>query len=163
MNRTVLVGVVFLLTACTQAGTIETRKPITTDLGRFNTIDVTVTSKTQIAKSELERLETRLAERLTSVGRFRKVSARSVTPDNTRDLTLVVEVLTLPKGGFLDRSIFGEGDVKFDVTLVDRSTSQVIGACVVSGEASRGILWSSAGGRAVDEAIEKVVEFVARP
>jgi len=75
----------------------------------------------------------------------------------------VVEVLTLPKGSICDYSFFGEGEVKFDVTLIDRSTGQVIGACVVNGEASRGIVGSSAQGRAIDEAVNKVVEFVAKP
>jgi hypothetical protein len=87
---------------------------------------VTVTSKKQIAKSELEALETRRADRLTSLGRFRRVLALNValnvTPDDTRDSTLVVGVLTLPEGSIWDYSFFGEGEVMFDVTLIERST-----------------------------------------
>jgi hypothetical protein len=95
-------------------------------IARSSTIGVTVTSKKQIAKSELEALETRRADRLTSLGRFRRVLALNValnvTPDDTRDSTLVVGVLTLPEGSIWDYSFFGEGEVMFDVTLIERST-----------------------------------------
>ena len=163
MKTAVLSGLVLLLTACTQAGTIVAQKPIPTDVSRSSTLGVTVMSSKNIPKSELQTLETTLAERLTSVGRFREVSAQSVTLDDTRDLTLLVDVITLPKGSIWDYSLFGEGEVKFDVKLIQRANGQVIGAAVVNGEASRGILGSSARNRAVDEAVNKVVEFVAKP
>ena len=44
-------------------------------------------------------------------------------------------------------------------TAVVRLT--VIGACAVTGKGKGGTLWSSAGGRAMDRALEKIVQYVA--
>ena len=162
MLKHALVTFALLSSACSQVGTIETRTPLAADVGRSKTLGVTVTSKTDTASADLDRIGQRVAERVTESGRFREVSATK-NVDTTRDLTLLVQVLTLPEGGFWDRSIFGEGEAKFEVTVIDRAADRPIGACLVGGKASRGTLWSSAGGRAMDEAIQKVAECVTRP
>ena len=62
----------------------------------------------------------------------------------------------------MDRSVFARGAVKLDVELLDNRTGNVIGSCTVETESTVGAVWSSAGGRAVDAAVEKVTAFVTQ-
>ena len=95
--------------------------------------------------------------RLKRSGKFRQVL---ISTGADSDLTLSVKALTMPRGGFWDRSIFGRGEVQLDVELIDNATGNVIGSCVVDAESTLGVLWSSSGDRAVNRAVENVAKFV---
>lgn len=159
LTRAIPLGAAFSLAACTSMGNLETRMPIMTDLAQYESIDVRVTSGAS-ADGRRWRLEMKLVKQLRARGNFRQVAAGSAGPDAHPDLTLLVEAVTLPRGGFWDRSIFGKGEVRLEVELVDNATRNVIGSCSVEAESTVGALWSSSGARAVDRAVEKVSECV---
>ena len=156
--RGVLLGAVFLLTACTSAGRFHTRLPILTDLTHFESIRVSVTY-TPPARAGGWKLEEKLAGKLKRSGKFRQVL---ISTGADSDLTLSVKALTMPRGGFWDRSAFGTGEVHLDVELIDNATDNVIGSCVVDAESTIGVLWSSSGGRAVNRAVENVAECITQ-
>jgi hypothetical protein len=156
--RGVLLGVVLLLVACTSSGNFNTRMPILADLTRSESIQVNVTHGSNAGSGDWK-LEEKLVRQLKRVGKFRQVLTSS---GGQGDLTLSVNAVKMPRGGFWDRSIFGRGEVQLDVQLVDNATGNVIGSCVVNAESTLGVLWSSSGGRAVDRAVENVAKFITQ-
>ena len=156
--RGVLLGAVLLLTACTSTGSFDTRLPVLTDLTHFESISVSVTY-TPPARAGGWKLEKKLARQLKRSGTFRQVL---ISTGADSDLTLSVKALTMPRGGLWDRSIFGRGEVKLDVELIDDATGNVIGSCVVDAESTLGALWSSSGARAVNRAVENIVKCVTQ-
>lgn len=160
MKRTNLVLACLLLAACTTTGSYDTRMPVMEDLASYDSIAVYVNFDPQVHGGYRWNLQEMLVRELGAAGRFPDVAASGQAREG-RYLTLRVNALQMPRGGFWDRSIFANGAVTLDVELIDNTTGNAIGACTVKTRATMGALWSAAGRRAVSRAVEQVAAFVA--
>lgn len=161
MPRCLLAAIVLsILTACSSVATIEPGTPIANDLTGYRSIHVAVTSTAGGDEEQLAWIEADLGRRLGDAARFGATTTQRAAADAPHDLRLAIDAVKLPEGGIWDRGLFAHSIVELDVSLIEARSGRTIGACAVTGEGKGGALWTSAGGRALDRAIEKIVEWL---
>lgn len=159
--RLILIGILLFTAACSTTGKIEPKIDITADLSVYDSVSVSVTSDLlNTEKEELLEIEEMLVEQLADESRFSSVSSCSKNPGSKADLSLVVKVLRMPLVGVQDFTVFSSGQIDMGVILIDGRTGETIGSCSVEAKAKGGGIWSRASWRAIDRAVEKVIQFV---